>query len=71
MCEGGGGIGDWLESPVETHLILVVPFLHVLFLFLYGWGGGGLTVDIVCFIELKPEGRCNRRVFRWTRFQWI
>ena len=37
---GGGGIGDWLESPVETHSIIVVLFLHVL-LFLYGWGGGG------------------------------
>ena len=38
---GGGGGGDRLESPVETHSIFVVFFLHVLLLFLYGWGGGG------------------------------
>ena len=41
MCGGGGGggeVGDRLESPVETHSIFVV--LHVLLLFLYGWGGG-------------------------------
>ena len=41
---GGGGLGgfDWLESPVETHSIFVV-FLHVLLLFLYGLGGGGVN----------------------------
>ena len=33
MC-GGGGVGDQLESPVETHSIFVVFFLHVLLLFL-------------------------------------
>ena len=37
----GGGVGDRLESPVETHSILAVFFfLHVVLLFLYGWGGG-------------------------------
>ena len=44
LCEGGGGIGDWLESPVETHSILVVLCLHVLLLFLYGWGRGELLI---------------------------
>ena len=39
MCVKGGGIGDWVETPVETHSILEVLFLHVLLLFLYGWGG--------------------------------
>ena len=41
--EGGGGgvgVGDQLESPVETHSILWC-FVHVLLLFLYGLGGGG------------------------------
>ena len=39
---GGGGVGDRLESPVETHSIFVVFFLHVLLLlFLYGFEGGG------------------------------
>ena len=40
----GGGVGDRLESAVETHSIFVVFFfvffLHVL-LFLYGLGEGG------------------------------
>ena len=66
MCEGGGG--DWrlAREPRRNPFNSCSAFLHVLLLFLYGWGGG-LTVDIVCFIELKPEGRCKRRVFRWTR----
>ena len=34
------GVGDQLESPVETHSIFVVFFVHVL-LFLYGLEGGG------------------------------
>ena len=34
------GAGDWLESPVETHSIFVVFFVHVLLLFLYGLGEG-------------------------------
>ena len=43
--EGGGGgvgreVGDRLESPVETHSIFVVLYLHAL-LFLYGLAGGG------------------------------
>ena len=40
MCVcGGGGVGDRLESPVETHSIFMVfLFLHVLLL--YGCGGG-------------------------------
>ena len=38
--KAGGGGGDRLESPVETHSIFVVLFLHVL-LFLYGLGRGG------------------------------
>ena len=37
VCGGGGGVGDRLESAVETHSIFVVFFLHVL-LFLYGLG---------------------------------
>ena len=38
----GGGGGDRLESPVETHSIFVRFFFsHVLLLFLYGLGGGG------------------------------
>ena len=42
----GGGFGDRLESPVETHSMLVVVFLHVLLLlffkgFFLGGGGGG------------------------------
>ena len=36
---GGGGGGDWLESPVETHSIFVVFFFLQVLLFLYGWGG--------------------------------
>ena len=44
MCVGGGGVGDRLEGPVETHSIFAVYFfLHVLLLFLYGRGGGGLV----------------------------
>ena len=40
---GGGGVGDRLESPVETHSMFVVfVFLHVLFLLFFTvWGGGG------------------------------
>ena len=34
------GVGDQLESPVETHSIFVVFYMHVLLLFLYGLGGG-------------------------------
>ena len=38
------GVGDQLESPVETHSIFVVFFVHVLLLlFLYGCGGGGVN----------------------------
>ena len=48
--DGGEGVGDRLESLGETHSIFVV-FLHVLFLYGLGVGGGGLTVGIVCFIE--------------------
>ena len=28
VCDGGGGFGDRLESPVETHSILWWVFLH-------------------------------------------
>ena len=46
---GVGGVGDRLESLVETHSIFVVFFACVVFVrFL---GGGGSTVGIVCFIE--------------------
>ena len=45
MCGGRGGVGDRLESPVETHSIFVVFFLHVLLLFLrFGGGGGKLLI---------------------------
>ena len=48
VCVGGGGVGDRLESPVETHSIFAVFclffFLHVVLLFLYGWGGGKLLL---------------------------
>ena len=62
----GGGVGDRLESPVETHLIFVVFFLMCCCCF-YGSQGGGVIVYIVCFIEWNPKGRCNRMVFQWAR----
>ena len=44
----GGGVGDWLESPVKTHSIFVVFFLASVvvvfirfFFFFFFWGGGG------------------------------
>ena len=40
MCEGGGGIGGWLESPVETHSILVVLFCMCCCCFCTVGGGG-------------------------------
>ena len=40
---GGGGVGDRLESPVETHSIFVMFFACVVF-FLYGLGGGILLI---------------------------
>ena len=50
--EDGVGVGDRLESPFETHSIFVVFFcMCCCFLRFVGWGGGGLIVDIVCFIE--------------------
>ena len=44
VCGGGGGggwggVGDRLESHIETHSIFVVFLLHLLLLFLYGWWG--------------------------------
>ena len=56
---GGGGGGDRLESPVETHSIFVGFFCMCCCFTVWG----GQIVDIVCFIK----GRCNRRVFQWTR----
>ena len=42
MCGGRGGVGDRLESPVETHSMFVFFFLHVLLLLFFTvWGGGG------------------------------
>ena len=42
--KAGGGVGDRLESPVETHSMFVVFFLHVLLLlFFYCLGGGGVN----------------------------
>ena len=56
---GGGGVGDRLQSPVETHVLLLFFTVHR--------GGGGVIVHIVCFIEWNPKGRCNRMVFQWAR----
>ena len=39
---GGGGVGDRLESPVETHSILVVFFACVVVVFVR-FGGGGVN----------------------------
>ena len=63
---GGGGVGDRLESPVETHSIFMVFFLMCCCCFLR-FTGGGIIVHIVCFIEWNPKGRCNRMVFQWAR----
>ena len=44
--KAGGGVWDWLESPVETHSMFVVFFLHVLLLlllFFTVWRGGGVN----------------------------
>ena len=38
---GGGGVGDWLESPVETHSMFVVFFFACVVVVFYGLGGGG------------------------------
>ena len=44
VCVGGGG-GDRLESPVETHSIFVGFFSHVLLFFVrFGGGGGKLLI---------------------------
>ena len=48
---GGGGVGDRLESPVETHSIFVVFFfacivvvvVFVRFFFFFFFGGGGVN----------------------------
>ena len=40
--EGGRGVGDQLESPVETHSMFVVFFACVVVVVFYGfffWGG--------------------------------
>ena len=37
------GVGDWLESPIETHSISVVFFAYVVF---YGLEGGGVKMLI-------------------------
>ena len=37
---GGGGVGDRLESPVETNLIFVVFFACVVVVFVRLGGGG-------------------------------
>ena len=50
MCVWGG-VCDRLESPVETHSIFVVFFFCMCCYCLCTVWGGGLTVDIVCFIE--------------------
>ena len=41
----GGGVGDPLESPVETHLIFVVFFFFCMCCccFCTVWGGGGVN----------------------------
>ena len=39
--KAGGGVGDRLESPVETHSMFVVFFLHVLLLLFFTVCGGG------------------------------
>ena len=36
---GGGVVGDWLESPVETHSIVVVFFACAVVVFVRFWGG--------------------------------
>ena len=44
---GGGGVGDQLESPVETHSMFEVFFFFfacVVVVVFYGWGGGKLLV---------------------------
>ena len=41
MCEGG--IGDWLESPVETHSILVVLFFACVVVVFVRLGGRGVN----------------------------
>ena len=69
---GSGGVGDRLESPVETHSIFVFFFFFFFFecvvvVFYGSQGGGGVIVHIVCFIEWNPKGRCNRMVFQWSR----
>ena len=38
---GGGGLGDRLESPVETHSMFVFSFACVVVVVFYGLGGGG------------------------------
>ena len=40
---GGWGVGDRLESPVETHSFLWCVFacVFVVFLRFFFWGGGG------------------------------
>ena len=63
----GGGVGDRLESPVETHSIFVVFFFCVVVVVFYDSQGVWVIVHIVCFIEWNPKGRCNRMVFQWAR----
>ena len=39
--KAGGGVGDRLEIPVETHSMFVVVFFAcVVVVVFYGWGGG-------------------------------
>ena len=38
---GGGGVGDWLESPVEIHSIFVVLICMCCCCFCTVWVGGG------------------------------
>ena len=40
MCVGGGGVGDRLESPVETHSIFAVFFACGVVVFVRLGGGG-------------------------------
>ena len=50
--KAGEGVGDQLESPIETHSIFVVFFFACVVVVFVRFGGEvGLTVNIVCFIE--------------------
>ena len=44
MWGGGGGVGDRLESPVETHSIFVVVFCMCSCFLQFGGGDGKLLI---------------------------